>query len=121
MIYLLRDSDRSYFDTKKYFSGGVRRISGNELYTKIVKCKDGKVTKGNNWAKSVGGLYYQNLNVSGEFPKDAKILAVVITEWSGLSTQVNAVVNGNDIQLTANTYMPFIASTSYIKYRVAYI
>lgn len=35
MIYLLRDSDRSYFDTKKYFSGGVRRISGNELYTNM--------------------------------------------------------------------------------------
>ena len=41
MIYLLRDSDRSYFDTKKYFSGGVRRISRNELYTKITKMDDG--------------------------------------------------------------------------------
>lgn len=94
----------------------------DELNTKIVKYREERTSKGNNWSKSVGGLYYQNLKIADNFPDDAIILSAIITEWSGLSAQVSInVVNDKDIQLISNTYMPYVSDSSYIKYRVAYI
>ena len=101
---------------------GCDNAPENELYTKIVKYREERTSKGNNWSKSVGGLYYQNLKIADNFPDDAIILSAIITEWSGLSAQVSInVVNDKDIQLISNTYMPYVSDSSYIKYRVAYI
>lgn len=69
MIYLLRDSDRSYFDAKIYFLVECDKVPKNELYTKISNYKvinvkavspfqiEGSVVQ-------IGKLVFVNLTVS---------------------------------------------------------
>lgn len=95
----------------------------NELNTNMVKFVTNTMLKGNNWSKSVGGLYYNNHPVDEILPSDAIIISALIIEWSGLSASIDICFSETtrEVQFTSESYMPLINSNSYVKYRIAYI
>lgn len=95
----------------------------NELNTNLVKFATNTMRKGNNWSKSVGGLYYNNHPVDAILPSDAIIISALIIEWSGLSAPIDICFSETtrEVQFTSESYMPLVNSNSYVKYRIAYI
>ena len=95
----------------------------NELNTNLVKFATNTMRKGNNWSKSVGGLYYNNHPVDAILPSDAIIISALIIEWSGLSAPIDICFSETtrEVQFTSESYMPLVNSNSYVKYRITYI
>lgn len=95
----------------------------NELNTNLVKFATNTMRKGNNWSKSVGGLYYNNHPVDAILPSDAIIISALIIEWSGLSAPIDICFSETTrkVQFTSESYMPLVNSNSYVKYRITYI